>query len=326
MLTTTWLTGTELVGTFNKIDYRLRPAKHAERLMLLDLFKRMRFAPIESYQYGGLGSVAFVDFRMVHRHLGIQDMFSIEDTSLEEEKIRFFNNKPYLNLDLRFGHSSAVLPALNFSRRSLIWMDYDERVSRSMVNDLTTIIQNISSGSFIALTFTNDFPTAKGNREAYFTKLREEFPTFISEDDKPVRLDGVRYAEFVRTTFTSLLDSALADADAGKPDEDKRIALQVCYFKYSDGAPMATIGWMIVSESDMSAFEACEFEGLPFVRTGADPFRIKMPKVTPTEIREMERRLPDLNAGDLEWIPQQERTAFLASYRYLPNFAPIEAI
>jgi hypothetical protein len=315
-----------LVGTFNKIDYRLRPAKHAERIMLIDLFKRMRFAPIEIYQYVGLGSVAFVDFRMIHRHLGIDTMFSIEDTDLEEEKIRFYNNKPYMNLDLRFGHSSTILPSFNFSRRSLVWMDYDERVSRSMINDLTTIVQDILSGSFVALTFTNDFPTVKTDREYYFTKLREEFPTFIPEDAKPVSLDGVRYAEFVRTTFTSLLDTALADADAGKPDAEKRVALQVCYFKYSDGAPMATIGWIVVAEAELPAFEACEFEGLPFVRMGADPFRIRMPKVTPTEIREMERRMPDLGAGDLEWIPEQERAAFLTSYRYLPNFAPIEAI
>ena len=65
-------------GTFKKIDYRLRPAKHAERVMLVDLFRRMRFAPIETYQYIGFGSVAFVDFRMVHKELGIKGLVSIE--------------------------------------------------------------------------------------------------------------------------------------------------------------------------------------------------------------------------------------------------------
>lgn len=61
-----------MAGSFNKIDYRLRPAKHAERVMLCDLLRRMRFSSLESYQYVGFGSVAFVDFRMIHRALGIK--------------------------------------------------------------------------------------------------------------------------------------------------------------------------------------------------------------------------------------------------------------
>src|ERR1700712_3390037 len=77
---------TNLAGSFKKIDYRLRPAKHAERVMLCDLFRRMRFSPPETYQYVGFGSVAFIDFRLVHRTLGIRQMISIEETSDENEQ------------------------------------------------------------------------------------------------------------------------------------------------------------------------------------------------------------------------------------------------
>ena len=317
-----------MAGTFKKIDYRLRPAKHAERTMLIDLFKRMRFAPIENYQYIGFGSVAFVDFRMVHRSLGIRNLFSIEDAESEDDELRFTHNKPYQGIDLRFGNASAVLPTIDFSKLSLVWLDYDVRARRSMINDLTSVVRDAPSGSFVALTFTNEFPTNAKEAAKQLTHLKEGFPEFVAEDDQAIKFQGPRYAEFVRATFGALLDTALADADAGKQNPlDKRVALQVCYFKYSDGAPMATLGWVIVAERDLSTFEECDFNGLPFVRMGADSFRIAIPLVTPLEVREMERRLPNLaEAGDIDWIPEEERKKFVAAYRYLPNFAPVEAI
>ena len=317
-----------MVGTFNKIDYRLRPAKQAERSMLIDLYKRLRFAPIEEYQYVGFGSVAFVDFRMVHRALGIDDLLSIEGTEDDEEKARFSHNKPYDRIDLRFGHSNSILPQVNFDRKSLVWLDYDEPARRFMASDLATVAAKAHSGTFVAVTFTNDFPVDKKGAERALGHLREGFPEFVQEDAKTILYQGPKYSEFVRTTFGSLLDTALKDADAGNPDPlAKRVAFQVCYFKYKDGAKMATVGWVIVAERDFETLELCKLEALPFFSAGAEAFHIEIPKVTPLEVREMERRLPDPHAAaDLAWIPESERTAFAKTYRYLPNFAPVETL
>ena len=90
---------------------------------------------------------------------------------------------------------------------------------------------------------------------------------------------------------------------------------------------MVTVGWFIVSGADLEQYIACRFEDLPFVKTGVDAFRIRVPLVTPLEVREMERRLPALGAAaDLAWIPAEERTAFLNVYRYLPHFAAVEQV
>ena len=49
--------------SFERIDYSLRPAKHAERRMLCDVFRRLKpFGPVEDYVYVGFGSVWFSDF------------------------------------------------------------------------------------------------------------------------------------------------------------------------------------------------------------------------------------------------------------------------
>lgn len=315
-------------GTFKKIDYRLRPAKHAERVMLIDLFKRMRFAPIETYRYIGFGSVAFVDFRMIHKALGIKDLISIEATEAVDEQTRFNHNNPYAGLSLHFGHSSKVLPTLDLAKRSLVWLDYDGSLSRSMANDLAIVARNAPSGTFVGVTFAASFPTKDPGRENELKRLKEEFPDFLPGDAKATALDGAKFGEFGRSTLGALLEKAVSDADAGEPDAGKiRSIRQICFFKYKDGAPMVTVGWFVVAASDMPTFEACRFDALPFVRTGALPFVIKIPLVTPLEIREMERRLPDLaTATDLDWIPEEERKNFSSVYRYLPQFSVVEQV
>lgn len=318
-----------MVGTFRRLDYRLRPAKHAERTMLIDIFRRLRFAPIESYSYVGFGSVAFVDFRMVHRYLGITDLTSIEDVDDEQEKLRFQRNKPIRHLALRFGHSRVVLPAMNHKRRSIVWLDYDDALSRSMANDIATVARDAVSGTFIAATFTLAFPLDPAGASAQLGRLKGEFSEFLGDDASALQFQNEdRHGEFGRNALGALLERELANADAGVQDPlERRCAFQVCYFRYSDGQPMATVGWVVVSERDLALFTACEMDALPFVRSDKEPFRIRVPKVTPLELREMERRLPRPDQmRNLDWIPLRERRIFADMHRYLPNFGVFEPV
>lgn len=317
-----------MVGTTTKIDYRLRPQKHAERTMLIDLFRRLRFAPIESYRYVGFGAIAFVDFKMVHRALAIKNMVSIEDTSDPLEQRRFRRNKPIGNIDLRFGNSAAVLPAIDFGKRSIVWLDYDNALSRSMANDLETIAVDAASGTFVAVTVTAAAPrNGEEGAAARLARYTQEFPDHVGEI-KPIDIEnGAKHAKFIRATLDNLLDQAVKDADAGKSVMDRRDVYQVCFFRYRDGIPMMTVGWVIVARRDATTFADCRFDALHFYRPADESFDIRMPLVTPYEIRELERRLPDV-AGPktLLWIPQEERAAFQEMHLYMPSFGNVEAI
>lgn len=318
-----------MVGTTTQIDYRLRPNKHAERTMLVDAFRRLRFAPIESYRYVGFGAIAFVDFKMVHRALAIKDMISIEDTTDSLEQRRFRRNKPMGNIDLRFGNSAAILPSIDFSRHSIVWLDYDNALNRSMANDLEAIAVNAVSGTFVAVTVAVAAPRNEltGAKER-LSRYSEEFPNHVA-GLKPIDIqNGAKHSGFVRRTLDDLLRKAVQDADAGKSDVlDRRDVYQVCFFRYKDGAPMMTVGWVIVARRHATIFAECQFDALHFYRPADESFDIRMPLVTPHEVREMERRLPQV-AGPktLLWIPQEERTAFEEMHRYMPNFGNIEAV
>lgn len=316
-----------MTGSFRKIDYRLRPAKHAERYMMTDVLRRMRFGPIENYRYIGFGSVAFIDYRLFHRALGISDMISIEGTEDEVIRDRFRRNAPFSHVSLEFGMSWEVLPNIDMSRPCIVWLDYDDQLSRKMAADLGTVARKVPDGSLVAITFTTSYPTDKNERAAELARLKGDFPEFLPEDTPPQSFEKDGLAKFGRQAFGGLFQQALADADAGRPENEQRKARQVCFFRYKDGAWMTTVVWVIASDAALAEYEACRFGDLPFVKTGDEPFVIKVPLVTPYETRELERRLPDPTASDeVNWIPQRDRTAFSYMYRYLPNFAPFEPI
>lgn len=296
--------------------------------MLVDAFRRLRFAPIESYRYVGFGAIAFVDFKMIHRALAIQDMVSIEDTKDPLEQRRFRRNKPLGNIDLRFGNSAAVLPTIDFSRHSIVWLDYDNALSRSMANDLEAIAVDAVSGTFVAVTVASASPrNALQGAKDRLAKYAEEFPDHVGEM-KPIDVqNGVTHAKFIRRTLDDLLKQAVRDADAGKNELDRRDVYQVCFFRYKDGLPMLTVGWVIVARRHATIFAECQFDALHFYRPNEESFDIRMPLITPYEIRELERRLPGVASPNrLQWIPQEERAAFEEMHRYMPSFGNVESI
>ncbi|RYG58235.1 MAG: hypothetical protein EON56_00270 [Alphaproteobacteria bacterium] len=317
-----------MAGSFNKIDYRLRPAKHAERQMFVELIRRLRFTPTDAYKYVGFGSVGFIDFRLFYRALGVTDMVSIEGTDEPEEQARFQRNIPHECVRMEFGMSSAVLPTIDFSTPSIVWLDYDNALRRSMASDLALVAGQAASGTFLAVSVVGALAPNQSieQRDREVARLKSQFKEFLAPDATHADLIGKKFGEFVRVALGQIVRDAVADADAGlQVPEDARQAYQACYFTYRDGLPMLSLGWLIVAEKDRQAMEDSQLAGLSFHRDGADAYVIDVPIVTPLELREMEKRLPNLEAAnDLDWIPLKQREAFARSARYLPHYVSIE--
>jgi len=319
-----------VTGSFRDIDYRLRPAKHAERLMLVELFRSFRLTkPIDDYHYTGMGSVAFVDHRLMHRHLGIKKMVSIEDVSEDKptERERFSRNCPLSCISLHFSHSNVALSKIEHRQESIVWLDYDGKLGRSMATDLSLLSKDLPAGSFVAVTFRGGFPSVHAERTSELLRLRNEFPEFVEDSAKPIEFENLGLSELGRRALGELFQRSLADQDALLQMGDRRRLKQLCYFRYRDGAVMATIGWLITNDAVDKLLPTCNFEKLVFFRDGSNPFKIRIPLITPYEIQIMERGLPsDLSDGNYDWIPLADRTDFLNIYRYLPTFGILENI
>ena len=99
-----------MTSSFRKINYALRPAKHAARRMLCEIFGRVHpFQSVEQYVYVGFGSVWFQDFLLFHRHLGVSDMISIERDTRARDRIEA--NKPFRTVTVHYRRASRAASA-----------------------------------------------------------------------------------------------------------------------------------------------------------------------------------------------------------------------
>ncbi|MGN8084115.1 O-methyltransferase [Variovorax sp. 22077] len=314
-------------GSFERIDYSIRPAKHAERRMLCDIFRRLRpFGRIEEYLYVGFGSVWFADFSLFHRSLGVRDMISIEQEV--EAKDRIEDNKPF-RIPVDYRHSKHALPELDWTRRQFIWLDYDAPLSPDMLGDAASVARRAVSGTALAISiqcvrspYVNEARHAGISAIERFTAVfgRERVPADAVEED----LLGWPFGALSRTMVYNEIQSALAarNAAGGK----QFVFRPICDFEYMDGAKMTTIVGVFCEEEDLSKLADCNMSALEFVSADGTPTRITVPKLTVKEFRKLESQLP-LAAGsvlELGTIPPAEAKMFEAFYRYLPNFSVVE--
>ena len=92
------------------------------------------------------------------------------------------------------------------------------------------------------------------------------------------------------------------------------------------GVTMLTVGGILLDPKDSDAMGSRPFDGLPFVRDGADAMRIDPPTLTAREVRYLNRRMPRAKTmqKDLPWLTDGERNQYSDIYRYFPLFAESE--
>ncbi|WP_368622617.1 O-methyltransferase [Paraburkholderia sp. BR13444] len=326
--------------SFRKINYSVRPAKATERRMLGELFRRLYpFERVENYRYIGFGSVYFSDFQIVHRALGIDDMVSIERDTNAKECFEF--NKPFRSIDLKFGESEDILPTLQWDKRSIVWLDYDGRLNSSVLSDVATFCANAGSGSVLIVS-VNAQPEAEPNEEARsqferetgdafdsgayrLAKLKENLPGRVppGTQGRSLRKEGVATV-FYRVLMNQLAEQ-IAVRNATLLGEHKLFLQQFAHFHYKDNALMLTVGIILVSEAERSLCEACSFDGLDFVRTGAEAYTIRVPCLTGREIQHLNSQLPAPAGISLECpgVSKSEIQTYSEVYRFFPNFGEI---
>jgi len=158
------------------LPYSLRPAKNIERKMMGEAFARLApLSPLSKYRYIGFGSEFFNDFALYHETLGIREMLSIEHDIDRVPRCEF--NRPYKCIRVEPGTASQVLPRLRWEPRSIVWLDYLDRLKRSVLDDIALVASAASSGSLLVWT-VNAQPWEEGPDEENGTPVaKAELPT-----------------------------------------------------------------------------------------------------------------------------------------------------
>lgn len=318
-------------ASFRRIDYSLRPAKHAERRMLCDIFRRLRpFGRIEDYVYAGFGSVWFSDFALFHRALGIKEMISMEEADSAKERIEA--NKPF-RIPVDYRTSTEALPDLNWRRNHFLWLDYDEPISTNILMDMRIAARRANSGTVLAVSVqcsrAPQVAEAEQDNTAGAPEALQRFVGLFGRERVPVSavgldLYGWRFGALSRAMLLQEIEAELATRNAeAKSDIFFR---PICEIEYEDGAKMTTVVGIFCSLDDVTKLEHCHFEGLEFLPTPIKPVRISIPKITAREFKQLESQLPLPEGNELVLgeIPPAEAQHFSKMYRYLPNYAVLE--
>jgi len=107
--------------------------------LLCAAFERLHpFQRVQDYRYVGFGSIYFSDFQLIHRELGITNMLSIRKGYFGKGLLSL--HRPYRCIRLKFATSAEVLPTINWRRRSIVWLDYDDRLNTEILGDIATVL------------------------------------------------------------------------------------------------------------------------------------------------------------------------------------------
>lgn len=329
-----------MAGSYRIINYALRPAKGIERRMLCAAFERLHpFQRIQDYRYVGFGSIYFTDFQLLHRELGITDMLSIEQDVSAKACFRF--NRPYKCIRLKFATSAEVLPTLNWRRRTILWLDYDDRLNMSILGDIATVCLRATSGSLLVISVNAqpDAEPSKEDRDLYQEEtgkpfdlkdyrlrvakqlIGEKLPAGTSGAD----LRGQELARVFREIINNEIAEQLSIRNAMLPAEDRISYRQLFNFRYKDGASMLTVGGILYAAAEEQAVTACGFDTLPFIQSGSGHCSIKAPCLTAKEIRHLNSQLPTRPAVRLRapGVPLADIQRYSEVYRYFPTFGEI---
>lgn len=327
-----------MATSYERINYNLRPAKSIERKLLCEAFRRLSFfADPNEYRYIGFGSTFFSDFILFHKSLGLSDMLSVEKE--EKDKKRFIFNQPYSCIKLVFGDTNDVLPNLRWTKKIILWLDYDYKLDNDMLTDIGTFISRAKTRSIILLTMdvaADELPSdenqekrKKGRYEQLLERIeKSKIPLEITEKD----LDTENYPKVCYKIVNNEIEDALSKRNGGL--ENKLIYKQLFNFHYKDGSsPMLTLGGILYADTDLDTIGKCKFEKLNFLRcdkTKYDPYKIFVPQLTFREMRYLDQvlhlnKISKLRKKDkVTSLPKETIMEYSKIYRYFPNFVEAE--
>jgi len=318
-----------MAGSYSKINYRLRPAKGIERKMICDSLRCLSpFGELTTYRYVGFGSTYFSDFILFHKSLHIEDMISIEKDKHAKE--RFEYNKPFACIKIEYGASYEVLPTLEWSKKSIVWLDYDSPLEKTILDDIDIITSKLVSGRVLIVTVSaeQERPSKEGLTTEEINKFREDkLRERLPNEKIPIRLEpidltGKKLANLYKRIIKNQLEESVINANSARSEEEKLNYKQIFNFRYADGSRMLTVGWLFFEQSYCNVAEQCNFSKHFNATESDNPYEIDVPNLTLKEIQYLDSQMPtdDCDAVNRICIPLKDVKCYAELYKYFPSF------
>ena len=224
------------------VNYQIRPAKATERKMLCELIKDYQILysiSNDDVRYIGMGARYYSDFLLFHRELGISKMVSIESDENNKERYRY--NNPLSVIDLRFGNTNEVLPAIDWEKPyyTVAWLDYDGVFSEMTIKDIECLCRNMTDNNLFFYS-CNCFDNNSEQKKQYLEQFKEYFQRDIST------IKRKEIPHIIKAITDSVIKETLRirNISEGKPLS----FIQLVFLKYRDGVDMMTYGGLFVRD------------------------------------------------------------------------------
>ncbi|AFY46233.1 hypothetical protein Nos7524_0312 [Nostoc sp. PCC 7524] len=318
-----------MAGSYSRINYRLRPAKAVERKMICDSLRCLSpFGEVATYRYVGFGSTYFTDFILFHKFLHIEDMISIEKD--RNAKPRFEYNKPFGCIKIKYGTSYEVLPTIEWNKKSIVWLDYDSPLEKTILDDIDTLISKLVSGSVLIITTSAEpeRPQDEGLTREEINKFREDkLRERLPNEKIPINLNssdltGKNLGNLYKRIIHNQLEQSISNVNSTRSEYEKLNYKQIFNFRYADGCRMLTVGWLIFEHKYCNLVEQCKFRKNFHTAELDNPYEINVPNLTPKEIQYLDSQMPtdDCDAGKQICISAQDVKSYAELYKYFPSF------
>ena len=306
-------------ASYNRVNFVLRPAKAAERRMIVEVCSRLgSFSNLLGFRYIGLGSPFFNDFALFHRRYGMRNLICIE-RELQDQN-RFLFNRPFDCIQMYWGESTDVLPRMQWTGiPTIVWMDYDDPINEEILSDLGTIISQVEPGSMVLFTIQSVGKAFKSEKRSAFEGLQDAIADFIPIDATPTDMRGKTFQRLIQRIVTNELHRKLTLRNSGVPSQSEVRYKQLFNMTYADGVRMTTIGGMIYRADQEQQVTDCTFSDFGFLTDSESPHEIELPVLTYKELSKLSSKLPYGNP-DLSFLSQKEIDAYRKLYRYYPTF------
>ncbi|WP_020537680.1 O-methyltransferase [Lewinella cohaerens] len=224
------------------ISYNLRPNKHIERRLFVDLLSLLCDKPRDNYAYISMGGPQLVDHKLMHYELGFKKLYSIEsDPNVFDRQI--FNLRPgCIHCELQsvnemisnFADIDERYPEEDY----IIWLDYAAANERyEQLSEFQSLVSTLNSGDLVKITI-NVNPTSLGQRqsneesgeelqERRFKRIRSQISEYF--DDEKFDKNDITNKKFVNVIRRGVELSLISGL------REDLYALNVLSFAYSDG-------------------------------------------------------------------------------------------
>ena len=234
------------MASFDTVNYSLRPGKSIQRKIIFDGICALKSKlGLSNMLYVGFGSVWFVDFKMAHELLDINDMISMERKCIGYRRAKF--NKPYATVNVRLGESSDLLVELlddgNFLDRSwVVWLDYDCALNDDLRDDIRLVIKKSPDNTIFLITFDGKADVRRyGNPKDRVASLRKLLGDVVPDTLCREQCKGDKLQDTLADLTINFMRSMAA--------KSMRRGGFVPAFRmiYKDSSPMVTVGGIIPS-------------------------------------------------------------------------------